>query len=154
MTEEIELAQLDCRYESYRIKNPKLEGRLLSSIAEFGIEHPLLGVPAGQNHVLLDGFKRYRCARKLKLATVPFASLGEDSAQGIIHLLLPREQTELSLLEQARFVDELPNVHQMSIAEIAAELSHSKSWVSMRLGRVYDTFTLRDWNRCRMKARS
>ena len=136
MTIEIELNRLDCRYESYRIKNPRLEGKLLSSVAG-GIDFPLQGVtaPGDQNlYILLDGFKRYRCARKLKLTTVPFSCLGEDAAGGIIELLRPCEQTGLTLLEQARFVDELANVHQMSIAEIAAELGKSKSWVAMRLG--------------------
>jgi hypothetical protein len=40
----------------------------------------------------------------------------------------------LSLLEQARFIDELKQVQQMSVAQIATELSRSKAWVSMRLG--------------------
>ena len=39
-----------------------------------------------------------------------------------------------SILEQASFIDELKNGSQMSVAQLAAELSRSKSWVSMRLG--------------------
>lgn len=136
MTEEIELTQLDCRYESYRIKNPKLEGQLLTSIAEFGIKQPLQGVPIEERYVLLNGFKRYRCARKLKLSAVPFSSVGEDTAEGIIGLLRPREDAGLNILEQARFVDELANVRAMNIAQIACALSRSKSWVRMRLGLI------------------
>ncbi|MEK7772261.1 MAG: KorB domain-containing protein, partial [Pseudomonadota bacterium] len=37
-------------------------------------------------------------------------------------------------LEQAGFIDELKNLHQMGVTEIATELSRSKAWVSMRLG--------------------
>ena len=37
--------------------------------------------------VLLNGFKRYRCARKLRLGTVPYASLGRDEAAAMIGLL-------------------------------------------------------------------
>jgi len=44
MTREIEITQLDLRYESYRMKDCRLEGRLLSSIAERGIEEPLEAV--------------------------------------------------------------------------------------------------------------
>jgi predicted transcriptional regulator len=40
----------------------------------------------------------------------------------------------LSILEQAAFIDELKSVRGLSVAEIAEELSVSKSWVSMRLG--------------------
>ena len=44
MRQEVELSALDLRYESYRMKNPALEGRLLASIARRGIEEPLEGV--------------------------------------------------------------------------------------------------------------
>ena len=44
MAEEIEISTIDLRYESYRMKNPALEARLLASIAERGIEEPLEGV--------------------------------------------------------------------------------------------------------------
>jgi len=40
----------------------------------------------------------------------------------------------LSLLEQAAFIAELKNARGLNVAEIAAELSRSKSWVTMRLG--------------------
>jgi len=42
--------------------------------------------------------------------------------------------TELSILEQAAFIAELRNAPRLNVAEIAAELSRSKSWVTMRLG--------------------
>ena len=44
MGREVELAMLDLRYESYRMKNAALEVRLLASIAQRGIEEPLEGV--------------------------------------------------------------------------------------------------------------
>ena len=59
---DIELSNLDLRYKSLRIKNKKQEGKLLSSIAERGIEEPFEGVDADGVHMLLNGFKRYRCA--------------------------------------------------------------------------------------------
>lgn len=136
MVKEIEITFIDLRYESHRMKDRRLEGRLLSSIAERGIEHPLEGVEAGDGSVLLDGFKRYRCARKLGMATVPYVSLGEDAVMGVMKLLRPREASSLNILEQARFVDELKKEHGMSVAEMASELSRSKGWVSMRLGLI------------------
>lgn len=135
-TRKIEMTHLDLRYESHRMKDARLEGRLLSSIAERGIEQPLEGVEAGEVSVLLDGFKRYRCARKLGQATAPYTSLGEDEVTGILKMLRPREAKSLNILEQARFVDELAVGHAMSVAEMAAELSRSKGWVSMRLGLI------------------
>ena len=136
MGREVELSTLDLRYESYRMRNPALEARLLASIAQRGIEEPLEGVDRAERGVLLNGFKRYRCARKLGIGMAPYALLGEDEALGIINLLRVSNNKSLSILEQARFIDELRKLHKMSVAEIAEELSRSKSWVSMRLGLI------------------
>lgn len=136
MAREMELALLDLRYEGHRMKESGAEGRLLSSIAQRGIEEPLEGVDLDQASVLLNGFKRYRCAAKLKIHTVPYTSLGRDEVMGILKLLRASNDKALTILEQARFIDELKNVQAMNVAEIAAELSVSKGWVSMRLGLI------------------
>src|SRR6516225_1743941 len=134
MAQEIELAELDVRYESYRMKNPAVEKRLLASILQRGIEQALEGVACGESKILLNGFKRRRCALRLGLHSVPYVSLGEDEGGGIVHLLRVSNQSALSLLEQARFIDQLRRLENMSVADIAEQLSRSKSWVSMRLG--------------------
>jgi predicted transcriptional regulator len=136
MAREVELSGLDLRYESYRMRNPALEARLLSSIAQRGIEEPLEGVDAKDQSILLNGFKRCRCARKLGIGRAPYASLGEDEAVGIMNLLRASNSRSLGILEQARFIDELRKLHKMTVAEIAEELSRSKAWVSMRLGLI------------------
>ena len=131
---EVELTQLDLRYESYRVKNAVREARLLGSIAQRGIEEPLYGVAAGEVPCLLDGFARYRCARQLQIHKLPYLSLGSDEASGILRLLRRSHHQSLSLLEQAGFVDELKHARQLSVAEMATTLGVSKAWVSMRLG--------------------
>jgi hypothetical protein len=134
MANEVELASLDLRYESFRLKQAALEERLLSSITQRGIEEPLEGVEVTEAKVLLNGFKRCRCARRLRLATVPYSSLGQDEAVAILGLLKMSNHRCLSILEQAAFIAELKNGRRLNVAEIAAELSRSKSWVTMRLG--------------------
>ena len=136
MAREVELETLDLRYESYRMRNSAQEARLLASIGERGIQEPLEGVTTGQRNILLNGFKRYRCARKLGISLVPYTSLGEDDAVGIVNLLRASNNRSLSILEQAGFLDELKRLHRMCVAELAQELSRSKSWVSMRLGLI------------------
>jgi len=134
MAEEAELTTFDLRYESYRMKNPALEARLLASILERGIEEPLEGVDLEERRVLFNGFKRFRCARKLGMGHVPYASLGDDEATGIVAVIRASNNKTLSILEQARFIGDLRDLHQMTVAAIAETLSRSKSWVSMRLG--------------------
>lgn len=136
MAREIELSTLDLRYESYRMKQPGPEARLLASIMQCGIEEPLEGVDRPEACILLNGFKRYRCARKLGIETAPYASLGEDEATAIMSLLRASNDKALGILEQAGFIDELKDLHKLSVAEIAQKLSRSKSWVSVRLGLI------------------
>ena len=130
----VELAQLDLRYEGCRLKSPAVEARLLAAIAQAGIQQPLQGVELSNTRVLLDGFKRLRCAGKLRLSLVPFVSLAPEEATGIVCLLRAANDHALSLLEQARFLDELKAGCGLSVAEIAQQLSRSKAWVSLRLG--------------------
>jgi predicted transcriptional regulator len=134
MTREIELDSLDLRYEGFRLKQSAVEGKLLASIAQRGIEEPLEVVEVQEIKILLNGFKRLRCARKLRLATVPYGSLGQDEVMGIVSLLRTSHQRVLSILEEAAFVTELKNTRQMAVAQIASELSRSKAWVNVRLG--------------------
>lgn len=136
MAQELELSSLDLRYQGHRMKNAAVEERLLTAILQRGIEEPLEGVEVDGPQVLLNGFKRYRCARKLGLCTVPYASIGEDEVAGILSLLRTSNNRALSILEQAAFIDELHATRQLSVAQIAEELSRSKSWVSMRLGLI------------------
>ena len=130
---EIELSQLDLRYEGHRLRQRGLEDRLLASIAREGIREPLAGAVVESVCVLLDGFKRYRCARQLHVQRVPFLSLGVDEASAILELLSQARRSTLSVLEEARFLDEL-KARGMSLAETAEALGRSKAWVSLRLG--------------------
>jgi predicted transcriptional regulator len=136
MLHEVEVSTLDLRYESYRMRSSAQERRMLSSIAERGIEEPLEGVTKGQCNILLNGFKRYRCARKLHIGVVPYTTIGEEEALGIVGLLRISNNKSLSILEQARFIDDLKNLHGLTATAIASELGRSKSWVSMRLGLI------------------
>lgn len=132
MSDMVERSSLDLRYEGYRLRNDAAEARLLASIAERGIQEPLAGVDTPQGRLLLDGFRRNRCARKLGIECVPYVSWGEDETQGIGSLLNARRQRTLGILEQARFVAELLSTHAMTIADVAELLSRSKAWVSTR----------------------
>lgn len=132
MGESVELCSLDLRYEGHRLRDDAREARLLASIVQRGIEEPLEGVDTPEGRFLLNGFKRYRCAKRLGMACVPYVCLGEEEATGILNLMRGSTDKGLGILEQARFIADLVSVHGMSVAEIAETLSRSKGWVSMR----------------------
>lgn len=68
------------------------------------------------------------------MAIVPFQSVGVDETLGIIDMLRRSNAVSLSILEQARLIDELKSAFRMSGDEIARELERSKAWVSVRTG--------------------
>lgn len=134
MTEQVEITSLDLRYEAYRLRNQVAEKRLLQSLVESGIREPLQGVDSEGGRLLLNGFKRLRCARKLGLNLVPYCSLSDDAAEGILELLRLANARSLSILEQAKWIQELQSVHGLCSADIARQLERSKAWVSVRSG--------------------
>ena len=134
MVEQVEISNFDLRYEDCRLKSTQTEKSLLTSILERGIRDPFQGVDVDGWRILLDGFKRYRCAKKLHIEIVPYRSLGQDEVCGIIDLIRFSNVKSLGVLEQARLIDELKTGHRMSHSDIAALLEKSRSWVSMRSG--------------------
>ena len=134
MVQQVEISSIDLRFEGYRLRNKAAERILLASISENGIRDPLQGVNMGGTRVLLNGFKRYRCAKKLGIGILPYVSLSSDPAGGIIELLRMSNDKGLSILEQARLITELKDGHHMSTTDIAGLLEKSKAWVSVRSG--------------------
>jgi ParB/RepB/Spo0J family partition protein len=134
MVENVEILTLDLRFESYRIRNKRAQEELLVSISQNGIREPLEGVSKNNVRILLNGFKRYRCAQNLGIKILPYFCLGSDEARGIIELLRVSNAKTLTILEQARLIDQLKKVYKMPVSEIAAMLERSKAWVSMRIG--------------------
>ncbi len=135
--EQVEISSFDLRYEHCRLKSTVAEKALLSSMLDHGIRDPFQGVETeGGCRILLDGFKRYRCAKKLGIGIVPYHCIGEDEAFGIITLLRIANAKSLNILEQARLIDELRAIHKMSIWQIAGLLEKSKGWVGMRVGLI------------------
>jgi hypothetical protein len=132
---QVEISSFDLRYEHCRLRSKVTEKALLSSMLDQGIRDPLLGVETeGGCRILLDGFKRYRCAKKLSIGIVPYHCLGNDEVFGIVELIRISNAKSLSILEQARLIDELKTNHRMSASEIARLLEKSKAWVSVRAG--------------------
>jgi hypothetical protein len=132
----IEMTQIDLRFEHLRLKDPAQERKLLSAIVEQGVREPLQCVMATSEHqtILLDGFKRYRCARKAGLRLVPVARLEAEETLGIVALIRSQTGPRLHALEEAALVSELKNRYGMSAREIADQLSRSLPWVRLRLG--------------------
>jgi predicted transcriptional regulator len=134
----VEIGTIDVGLSHTRQRDAAVEKRLLVSIQERDMLDPVSVVRADdQKHwVLLDGFKRYRCAVKLGMAMVPVESIGSDIVVGILTMLRRDEAGGISTIEQAALIEELHKEHSLSIYDIAIHLGRSPSWVSMRLGMI------------------
>jgi predicted transcriptional regulator len=136
---EVEITQIDRRYEEFRLGNKIDEQKLLNSILECGIRDALLCVvDAKENIILLDGFKRLRCSIRLKIHTVPTLSLGSDEVDGILQFIRLSNARSLNILEQSALVDHLNGTHGMRVKQIARYLERSPAWVSVRLGMIQE----------------
>jgi hypothetical protein len=135
MTATMELGELDTRYERLRLRDKVREYAIQSSMVEQGILEPLCAVELGNaERVLLDGYKRYRCAERLRLTSVPVTLWDGDATVGLLKLLRFSSGKRLTAVEEAGLVNELHQVHQLSMVEIGRRLERSVSWVSLRLG--------------------
>lgn len=137
--EQIEVNHIDTGYENMRLRDKNREKALLESIINYGVNEPLKCIYKGNdNYVLLDGFKRLRCCRMIKLSIVPVLCLGNDEVSGMLHLIRMYTSNNLNILEQAAFVDELYQRHKLPIKEIAGQVDRSPAWVSVRLGILHE----------------
>lgn len=133
----VEICQMDRRWEDLRLKDRYAEKILLHSILEQGIREPLQCVSKAEGRViLLDGFKRLRCALRLGIKRVPVEILAQGEAEGILKLIQVANARSLNILEQASLLEELKSKYRMRASEIARHLERSQAWVSVRLSMI------------------
>lgn len=133
--ETIELNAIDTRLECTRLRDRATEKRLLSSIMEQDILEPVevVGPGNGSMYILVDGFKRYRCARKLSKWIIPAQCIASDITGGLLSFLRRGMHKGVSAIEEAALIEELYKRCGMNIYNIALHIGRSPSWVSMRL---------------------
>lgn len=135
---ELELSELECRYEGLRIAEGSRHRRLVASLLAHGQQHPVLvvaGEPEGR-YVLIDGYARVRALRSLSQDVVRACVLELTESDALAFTLaLPQAQARTAL-EEGWLVRELVESHSRSLPEVAVLLDRSVSWVSRRLGLV------------------
>ncbi len=133
---QVELGQLDRRYEGLRTRSAARERKLLASLAEIGQQAPIIVVRDDARLVVVDGYKRMRALGRLghDIAEATEWSLGEADALLLERLL--RAGDADSAIEQGWFLRELSKRFGLSLEELARRFDRTKSWVSRRIGLV------------------
>ena len=135
---DVELTQIDRRYEALRTRSRSRERKLLASLSEVGQQSPIIVVRDAQALVLVDGYKRVRALARLAHDTASAIewTLGEADALLLERLL--RGGDADSAIEQGWFLRELSTRFGLGLDEIARRFDRSKSWVSRRIALVHE----------------
>jgi ParB family chromosome partitioning protein len=137
-TMDLELHQLDRRYESLRSRSAARERRLLASMAALGQQIPIVVVRDGAELVVVDGYKRVRALGRLGRDTVSATEWPLTEAEALLLERVLRMGDGDSPIEQGWFLVELSERLGLGLDEIARRLDRTKSWVSRRIGLVKD----------------
>ena len=132
----IEISQIDRRYENLRQKNAFQEKKILNSIIDRGQMDPILCVIDNKikesPYIILDGFKRLRSLLKLEKSTIDIIQISENMADGILKLIRQSKEGALKIFEEAGFIQELKIMARMNNVDIAVAIGRSPAWVCLR----------------------
>jgi ParB family transcriptional regulator, chromosome partitioning protein len=133
---ELELHQLDRRYESLRPACRERDSRILASLSRDGQQLPVVVVASEDagRFILIDGYKRVRGLFKLGQDIVQATCWDLPEQEALLLGGLMRSADGASVLEQAWLLRELRDRFQLSLEELARRFGRSSSWVSRRLG--------------------
>jgi ParB/RepB/Spo0J family partition protein len=133
---DLEHHQIDLRYETLRLRDPRRERLLAVSLASIGQQSPVVVVQSVPRPILVDGYKRVRALKHLRRDTVQAVAWELEEREALLLGRLMRTASRESLLEQAWLLDELKSRFQMSPEELARRFDRTASWVSRRLALV------------------
>src|SRR5258708_9077941 len=133
---ELELGQLNLRYEALRTRSTLRERRVLASIAEVGQQMPIVVVRDGGAYVVVDGYKPVRTLRHLRHDTVQATAWELGEADALVLERLLRAGDADSAIEQGWFLREMTDRFCLSREQLARRFDRTPSWVSRRLALV------------------
>lgn len=137
---DLELGQLELRYEKLRRRSNLKERQLVASLAEKGQLLPVVvvGTGGGSAYVLLDGYKRVRALKSLRHDIVRATLWDLAEIEALLLERLMRTSESDGALEQGWLLEELNERFALSHEDLARRFDKSQSWVSRRLALVRD----------------
>lgn len=132
---ELELHQLELRYERIRKRAPLAERRLVGSLAEIGQQLPVIVLSEAARFILIDGYKRVRALKRLAHDTVRATPWQMPEVEALLMERRLRCASE-DAFDQAWLLAELRTRFALSLEELARRFERDKSWVSRRLALI------------------
>lgn len=125
--------QLDLRLGFLRPVHAGAQEKMAASLIRHDQLTAVVAVEDGGCHVLIDGFKRQRCARQLGMKTLKVTVLKKSDAEAKALLYLLNRPDGFSTIMEALLVRELVEIEGLNQVEAATLLERHKSWVCRRL---------------------
>jgi ParB/RepB/Spo0J family partition protein len=137
---QIELHQLDLRYEKLRKTSARAERQLTASLSDIGQQVPIVVLAATEpgRYVLVDGYKRVRALRRLRQDAAQATLWQLEEAQALVLERLMRTADSDGPIEQGWLLRELRERFGLGIDELGRRFDKTPSWVSRRLGLIED----------------
>jgi ParB family chromosome partitioning protein len=136
---QLELHQLDRRWEHLRVRQAARQRRLLASLAEAGQQTPIVVVAAegqAERYVVIDGYKRIAALEQLGRDTVEAVVWPLSEAAAVLLERSLRLSEHETALEVGWLLAELEQRFGYGLKELARRFDRSVSWVSRRLALV------------------
>ncbi len=136
---QLELHQLDRRWEHLRVRHPARQRRLLASLAECGQQVPIVVVTAedqADRYVVIDGYKRIAALEQLGRDTVEAVVWPMSEAAAVLLDRSLRLSEHESALEVGWLLAEMEQRFGYSLEELARRFDRSVTWVAGRLALV------------------
>ena len=126
---ELELGQLELRYERLRRRDPRRERQLVASLAEMGQLLPIvvLAADGAGRHVVVDGYKRVRALGRLRRDTVRATVWELEETEALLLERLMRTAEREGPLEQGWLLCELRTRFGLGLEERHGRLDESPS---------------------------
>ena len=107
---------------------------LANSIEKFGIIQPLILRKNGEKYEIIDGERRYKAAKKLKLETIPARVLDVNEKTAAEILLEDNMQKQLlSPLEEANSYQQILLLNKLTTKELAEKFNLEKTQIENKL---------------------
>jgi len=133
---DLDIHQLDLRYQALRKHDPRQERLLLGSLAQIGQQAPIVVVAAPDHRfIVIDGYKRLRALKRLCKDQVVALPWEMSELDALLLVRMMRTSAD-DVLEQAWLVAELHQRFGQSLEVLAQRFDKTKSWVSRRLALV------------------
>jgi ParB/RepB/Spo0J family partition protein len=135
---ELELHQLDRKYQALRIRDPRRQAQWLASLSQGASVGAVLVVAstAPGRFVLIDGHARVAALEQLGRDTVAALVLPLAEPEALIFAHRLGSAGRSSALEEGWLVRTLHEEAELSLGELATRFGRSPSWVSRRLALV------------------